>query len=118
MKSIAWACLKIHDKSVLSAPHIIVFHKKVFFVCFTLIHLFVFSCNKKRFSAHDCCNMNFISFISRPVPEGVKEIYVEIFDEVNFILQPYILFNRKQYLITGIIIADGKFKGLIKSTKW
>ena len=105
----------MHEKSVLSALRTIVFHKKVFFVCFTLIHLYVFSSNKKRFSAHDCCNMNYISFISRPVPEGVKEIYVEIFDEVNFILQPYILFNRKPYLIT--LIADGKFKGLIKSTK-
>ena len=41
MKTIAWACLKMHDKSVLSALHIIVFHKKVFFVCFTF-SLFIY----------------------------------------------------------------------------
>lgn len=52
MKAFAWACLKMHDKSVssmISALHIIVFNKKVFFICFTFsLFIYLFLLPKKK----------------------------------------------------------------------
>ncbi|KAK2573208.1 Toll-interacting protein [Acropora cervicornis] len=53
--------------------------------------------------------MNDISFISRPVPEGVKEIYVEIFDERAFSMDERIawgLIPIKEEVFDGETLDD------------